>query len=426
MTLASDIGSPSLQIAGVVLLETQVPLTLSRVRDALDVRVAQLARFRQRLVSVAPGLGRPIWMDDPTFDIRRHVRQARCPDPGDEEALLGMASRVATEPLPDDRPLWSATVVDGLTGGRTALIVTFHHVLTDGVGGLAVLAHLMDHPPGTGEEPDTGFPHTPPTPVQLMTDAVGSRLRALLAAPKAVREIRTALAQLRLVATTRRSPASLSRAIGTRRQFAVASCKLVDIRATAHSRDATVNDALLCAATGALHALLLHRGEDADSLTISIPVSARRTDSTAHLGNQVGSVPVALPTKGPSRLEAIARITRRHKAVARGVSSVLLAPLFRLLAALNLLGWIIRRQRLVVSSVTYLHGPPAPLYFLGAQVADIVPITAIKGNMTVSFVALSYRDTLLVTVIADSDRCPDLPVLVAALQRELDALAHGG
>ncbi|WP_116040527.1 wax ester/triacylglycerol synthase domain-containing protein [Amycolatopsis palatopharyngis] len=427
MTLASDVGFPPLQIAGVLLLETRTPLGLDTVMAALDARMSGLARFRQRLVPVAPGLGRPVWMDDPAFDIRAHVHRIRCPCPGDEEALLTTAADIATRPLPPDRPLWSAILVDGLSHERTALIVTFHHVLADGVGGLAVLAHLVDGMRGgknmtTTADPD--FPRPRPSAAQLAKDAARTRLRALAALPRAPGRIRDALAQL--TPCRHPCPNSLHQAAGPRRRFVTARAGLAGVTATAHSRGATVNDAVLCAATGALHALLRHRGEQVGTLTVSIPVSSRRTGSAVHLGNQVGSVPVPLPTSGPHRLEAIARITRRHKARQRGVSSTLVAPVFRLLATLNLLSWVVNRQRLVSTSVTYLHGPHTPLSFLGAPVAGIVPVTAIRGNMTVSFVALSYSGTLLITVIADPDRCPDLPVLAEALQCELDTLvAHG-
>ena len=114
--------------------------------------------------------GRP-WADDPAFDLRHHVRQLPCPPPGDQRALLAVAAAVTGEPLPRSRPLWSATFVTGLADGSTGLVIVMNHVLADGIGGLAVLARLVDEiaglPPGDPERarfPVPAHARSPPTP----------------------------------------------------------------------------------------------------------------------------------------------------------------------------------------------------------------------------------------------------------------------
>ena len=175
-------------------------------------------------------------------------------------------------------------------------------------------------------------------------------------------------------------------------------------------------------------AVLRQRGESAETLVLSVPVSARRDKTAAALGNQVGAmlVPVSTQADPINRLAAIAQTTReRRLTVARGASADLLGPAFRILARLGLFHWFVDHQRLVTTFVTNLHGPQSPVSFLGSAVTAIIPITSITGNVTLSFAALSYAGTLTVTAIADPEHCPDLTLLVGELQSELTHLTAG-
>jgi hypothetical protein len=136
-------------------------LDLPHTQALLAERARAVPRLRQRLIGTPPGCGHRIWVDDPDFDIRRHVREARCPAPGDERALLDTAVTVITERLPRSRPLWSAVFVTGLAGDAVAVVLVIHHVLADGIGGLAVLANLADHAPG---RPQAAYPFPAPPP----------------------------------------------------------------------------------------------------------------------------------------------------------------------------------------------------------------------------------------------------------------------
>ena len=118
----------------------------------------------------------------------------------------------------------------------------------------------------------------------------------------------------------------------------------------------------------------------------------------------------------------MARITQQRKTAAPGSSAALLGPVFRALAKAGVFGWFIDRQRLINTFVSNLRGPEHRLAFLGAPVVEVIPVPMIAGNITVAFAALSYAGRLNVTVIADPERCPDLPTVAQALQRELDLL----
>ncbi len=420
MALAPGTGGPPMQVAAVLVVDRR--LELADVRSALAHRIPTVPRMRQHLVRPPPGCGRPVWVDDVDFDIRRHVRHRRCPPPASEGSLLDLAAEVALDPLPLNRPLWSATLVTGLAGDRSALVLAIHHVLADGMGGLAALGRLVDGAPGV---PVGAFPAPAPPPVTLFADAAATRLRAIRRLPVGARLVRDAVAELWVGHVTRAPRCSLNQPTGPRRRLAVARADVGEMVELAHAHDATVNDVILTAVVGALGAVLRHRGESVDSLVVSVPVSGRREASATRLGNQVGVMPVQVPVTGAPlhRLATVARSTRtRRQQHGRGASAVLLAPAFRAMARMRLLAWFVKRQQLVSTFVTNVRGPETQLSFLGAAIVDMTAISAVAGNITVGFAALSYAGTLSITVIVDPDHCPDFPLVAGELQHELDEL----
>ncbi|WP_086664235.1 wax ester/triacylglycerol synthase domain-containing protein [Lentzea kentuckyensis] len=405
-TSADDLVSlaSGMQVGAVVLLERDP----GDVESLLADRIRTVPRLRRRLVTTPFGCGRPIWVDDPGFDITEHMSRVVCPAPGNEAALLDIASSLVTRPLPRSSPLWSATLVTGLEEHKAALILVFHHVLSDGIGGLAVLANLVDGAPHTQIAP---FPAPAPARLELAKNAWTARLRL----PSHV-----SLAGLQW--PSRSSRCSLNQPTGPRRQQTMAQASVSRLHAAAHRCGGTVNDALLTAVMGALGTVLTKRGDHLDQLIVSIPVSTRRSTTAAQLGNSTGVMPVALPTDGDpwSRLTRIAAITRSHKKSVRSAT-----PIFRTLKAIGIADWFTNHQRLVHTFVTNVHGPDHPMRLGGAPVVGLIPLSATTGNVTVAFAALSYADALTVTVVADPDHVPDLLVLTAALQTELDLFELG-
>jgi diacylglycerol O-acyltransferase len=424
MQLASDLPGSPMQVAAILVLGAGQAVTLTAVRGAIDDRIRAVPRLRQCLIRAPFGGGRPVWADDLDFDIRDHVTAVDCPAPGDENEVLGVVAVTLTRRLPRNRPLWSATLLTSLSGGRAALVVTLHHVLADGIGGLAVLARLVD---GASTRPDSTFPRPAPGRRALVLDAAGSRLRAVSHLPAKARQLRSAIAELTTGGVAGPPRSSLNRPIGAHRSLAVARTGLASVQRVAHAHGATVNDVVLTAVTGALHTVLRHRGENADRFVISVPVAARRSAGGGHLGNEVGvmTVPVTVTGDPHQRLAVIARSTRRRRPATPSASAALLGPVFRTLSSLGVYRWVVDRQRLVSTMVTNLHGPDVRLSFLAAPITEIIPVTPITGNVTVAFAVLSYAGTLVITVTADPRRCPDLPILLAGLQSELDLLATG-
>ena len=418
VSLATDVGPAPMQVGAVVMLADGPGFDLSTIEAAITGRLQTVARLRQRLVRAPLGHGRPYWVDDAEFDIGRHLRRVVCPPPGDERALLELAADLVTRPLPWSRPLWSALLVTALGDGGAALIVVFHHVLADGIGGLAVLATLADGRPATAAGP---FPEPAPPPHELIADAWRTRLRAVRRLPRGMASILPVLGDM-AARPARAERSSLNRPTGPRRRLAVVQADLTRIHQVCRRDGATINDALLATVVGALSTLLAGRGERLGTVVVSMPVSTRRTATATQLGNHTGVLPVGLPS-GPDangNLARIAAITRASKASGHGASAV--GPLFRALGAVGAVAWFMNHQHMVHTFVTNLRGPAEPLRLGGATISAVLPVSATTGNVPVAFAALSYAGRLVVTVIADPDAVPDMAVLAASLQDELNAL----
>jgi WS/DGAT/MGAT family acyltransferase len=445
MTLASDVGPAAMNIGAVLLLAPGSAARVPEVEAVVAERVSSVPRCRQRLVDAPWGCGRPLWVDDAGFDVQNHLELLRCPAPGDERALLEVAAEAVTRPLPRSRPMWRALVVTGLAEDRVALVVVLHHVLADGVGGLAVLTRLADGgvrgpgtdgdrstttAPPTGPEPpadvDPGTAATP-SPGRLLTEATRSRLRALARAPLGLGLLLTAVVELGVGGRPTRAPRCwLNRPTGPRRRFATVDVELEAVRQAAHRHGGTVNDALLVAVTRAMETMLRSRGEAPGALVVSVPISARTATTTGSLGNQVGVMPVRVELTGAvgTRLGRTAQETRTRRRATRGGSALLVGPAFRLLAAAGVLRWFVNRQRLVNSFLTNLRGPVEQLSLAGIPVTGIVPVTVSAGNVGAAFAVISYAGRLTTNVITDPDLGIDATTLADALRESLQEIIN--
>lgn len=355
------------------------------------------------------------------------MHSARCPAPGDEQALLDLACAIATSPLPWFRPLWSATLVTGLADGTVGLVVVLHHVVADGLGGLALLGALTDGP-GVDGATAAEVPRPRPRVAALAADAVADKVRGLSRLPGAAATVRGSMASVGGLRPAGVADNSLLRRSGTRRRVAVVRTDLEAVRAAAHHHGGTVNDVVLTAVASALGGLLSRRGERAHSLTVAVPVAARRPQAGSGLGNRIGIMLVPVPCDGPPR-QRLATVAARTRVLRRATTHPppleSLGPAFRLAARLGLYRWFMVRQRRMHTLVSNLRGPRSPASFAGAPVRSIVALPVGEaGNITVSFVVLSYAGTLAITVTVDPDHVPRPSTLaedVLGALRELGA-----
>ncbi|WP_284740590.1 wax ester/triacylglycerol synthase domain-containing protein [Amycolatopsis sp. RTGN1] len=418
--LAMDTGAVPEQFGVLLDLGPATAFDLARARQLVAGRVPAVPRLRQVLVRAPFGGGGPVWVDDGSFDVRRHVRAVVCPPPGDRRALLDTAVDLVETPLPRDAALWSMAFVTGLADGRVALVIVLHHVLADGVGGLAVLADLVDQGTGT---PEVSFPRPRPTAGALARDNVLARMRALRRCGRAVRALRASMSAAGGLRPPRAAPCSLIRPTGPRHRLAVVRTERPALAAAAHRHGASVNDAVLVAVAGALHRLLVTRGESVGTFAVAVPVSGRRASRGGALGNMVSPMLVQVPGTGDvaGRLERVAAEVRAAKAAATGPPPIaVLGGLFRLLAAVGGYRWYMSHQRRMHTLVSHVRGPAEPVTFGGMPVRSAIPVgVGDGGNLTVFFEVLSYAETVTISVVADRDRFPDLGTLADGLRAEL-------
>lgn len=423
-----DIGAVLL-LDGRPLLAPDGALRIDVVREVIRSRLHLVPRFRQVLCVPRHGLGAPLWVDHPGIDVTEHVQVLPLPAPGGELELLRTVERLRRRHLNRARPLWEMWFLTGLTQGRVALFVRIHHTVADGMAALTMIGAFLDPTPDAVPPPvEPWTPAPPPTGRELLADNLrwhGAGLAAGLAAlarPRTmVRQARRAWPALReLLAGEPGRVTSLHRLIGSDRTLAVVHTSLAEVRAIANRHGATVNDVLLTLTAGGLRALLRSRGESVDgTLPIYVPVSLRRGRGPTE-GNLISQMVVPLPVgvADPGRrLRRIAAETATRKALTR----TSLGTLFRGRIASTLMLMAIKRQRVNVVSAD-VPGPEQPLHLAAARVLEVFPVLNLIGTVSLAVGAVSYAGGFTVAVTADRDAYPDVGVLAAAIDEELQVL----
>jgi WS/DGAT/MGAT family acyltransferase len=441
-----DAGAP-VHVSGVLVLEP-VEGGLEALAELVEARLPLVPRYRQRVVQVPGRLANPVWADDPDFDVAYHVRQSAVPRPGTQAQLLDLVSRVTSRPLDRNRPLWEVYLVEGLAGGRVAVVTKTHPALVDGLGAVDIAQVLLDTTPDA-QLPlvDHWIPGRVPGPVDLVLDALEEYVARPAAvvdtARSAVGDVRATAARVRGIAEglarAARSAvvpaphAPLSRTAGTQRRVAVARADLADLRAIRKERGGTVNDVLLGVLTGALRDWLLSRGEPVLGSTVVralVPVSVQG-EGQDDPGGTVAAHLVDLPVGEPNPWVRLARLSYAMRGVTDSGRTVgaetLIAltgfapPTLHALGARAARGLSRRMSNLVVTNVP---GPQAPLYAAGSRMLEVFPVVPLVGGQALSVGMTSYDGHVYIGLNADRDGVGDVDVLADLLEQEVAALAE--
>lgn len=275
-----DVGALGV-LAGGPLLGPEGRIDLAAARDAVAARLHLVPRLRQVLHEPRRGLGGPLWVDAPSFDLTQHVQTSRIPAPGDERQLLLTVERLRRRRLDRTRPLWEMWFLTGLADGNIGLFIRLHHVVADGMAGIASLGAFLDPAPEVPAGPPQPWtPAPPPSALRLLVDHLRRRAGVLgrgmaeLARPSsALRRGQAAWPALRELFASEPGPeTSLDGVVGAGRNLALVRGTLDEIKRIAHGHDAKVNDVLLAAAAGGVHALLASRGESVVGLVVPVYV----------------------------------------------------------------------------------------------------------------------------------------------------------
>jgi diacylglycerol O-acyltransferase / wax synthase len=410
-----------------VLLDSSGKLDLDAIRARIEHRLHLAPRLRQRLYWPGFGFGAPVWVDDASFDISRHVRTRPVPAPGGEDALLATCVELNDRPFDRAHPLWEIWFLTEWLDGGVAMLIRFHHVLADGLAALMLLGILFDAAPEVFvPEGPASLPRPLPSRSELLRDAVRRRMTALRRGLGGIEHPqqmlargRTFLRQAAQFAREGRAPrTSFNRPVGKRHRLVLVRGDLERARQVAHAHHATVNDVVLCAAAGGARALLAGRGELHDLvLKVSVAASVRAPTGSSPVGNLVGILLVPLPVGEEDpirRLEQIARATAKRKRL----------PPYQP-AARFLQVWMIRsmnRQRTINLLMSNLPGPSQPMYFAGAKILEVFQIGVVQGNVPVQIGVLSYAGQLNFDIAGDADLVPDLDAFARGMADDLERL----
>ena len=442
---------------------------LEDLRRLVEDRLALAPRFRQQPRSAPLGIGRPVWVDDPDFDVADHVNEVVLPAPGTEEQLRDLCAHLMMRALPRSRPLWELWVVDGSADRSVVLLEKVHHVMMDGISGIDVAMLLTDATPeptapaaaapasdGKHRSPVTAV-EPAPSDIRLLAAGLMGDLgleRWLFEAPAraagalagAVRHpagaARAATATVRRAGTLARGVGSLftpgtvtprtplNRPVGRHRRYAHVEAPLGPLHKVAKAHGCTINDVVLAAVAGGVRRLRLERGEDpATPFQVAVPVSTRHPDEHLVLENRVAVYLVPLPVdlEDPvSRLEEVGAVSRRHKRQGQAelVSAVLATADRWPMAAVGRAARLLHRQPFANAVVTNVPGPSSTRYVLGARLRHFVPLVPLAANLDVSVGVLSYADELSFGCLADAEHCPDVATLAAGIGDTLAALVE--
>jgi len=411
----------------------------------IEERLARLRRYGQRALEVPFSLGHPSWEDDPGFRAEHHVTRWGLPAPGGENELREAVARLLEQPLDRARPLWEMHLIEGLSGGRSAVFQKVHHCMIDGMAGAQLLEVLLD------ADPAAPGPWLPAPRAEAVLPAPGARLARALgeevsARARGVRDVWRALTRphaardtverLRNAAFSALHLASDDVAelpwnapLGPRRAVAFTKLSLAGVRAIKKARGGSLNDVVLAVLAGGLKRWLESYGRDTRGLELTalVPVSLRRPAEAGALGNRIAAMLVPLAVDPP---DEAARLAATRAATARLKSSGAWTGIDALLELVDALpaplvaavGRRLRLGRLANLIATNVPGPQETRWLCGARVEALRPLVPISDGMGLGVAVFSYDGWLHVGLNADPELVPDLEKLERGIEEAFAAL----
>jgi diacylglycerol O-acyltransferase / wax synthase len=437
----------SSSIASLTILDR--PPDRVRLRSRLALAVQGVPRLRQRVVPALGRLAPPEWRDDPDFDLDRHLRWIALPAPGDDAQLCELAAQMSAAVYDRTRPLWEFVVIEGLRGGRAAMLQRLHHTITDGEGGVRMSAQFLDLERDATEPMVTLDPVAPPPETGSMLETAAATVahdarRALgvvrragetaaglaLDPPALVRTgsdvAATVQSAARQLAVTDPAHSPLWKHRSTRRHLEILSVPFDEAKVAAATLGGSLNDFFVAGATGAAGAYHRARGVEVDELRMAMPVSTR-TDRSAG-GNAFSPTRVLVPAGITDPRERFAEVHARLASTKseRGLALVQgAAGILNLLPTSVLVRVALNQVETVDFTTSNVRGAPFDLYLAGARIISNHPLGPLGGtawNLTL----MSYAGSLDMGLHVDTGSVDDPGGLKAALEASFDELLEAG
>ncbi len=435
--LALESPETHMHVASVLIVESEGMATpaggldIERVRRYMAGRIHLAPRYRQKLAWI-PIERYPVWVDDEHFNLEYHVRHSALPKPGTEAQLQALAGRIVSQGLDRSKPLWEMWLVEGLEGGRFAIINKIHHCMIDGMAGVELMGMILNFGPDpTILEPREWTPRPMPTGAELLVAEHARLTRRLVDAARGVgnlldqaeevgqriaQRIQTTTNALRSgwLSPTTRTP--LNDKIGPNRRFAWLDTPLADLKQIRAATGASVNDIVLTIIAGAIRSFLAeHRGFDpvGTDFRAMVPVSVRAGGNGGDLGNQVAMWLVGLhigELDPMERLAAIRAETLRLKRTnqAEGAAALVAAASGTPVTLLSMGLKAAADRRPFNMTITNVPGPQFPLYLGEARMLATYPLVPLWQYHGLSIALFSYSGMMNWGVVADYDLVPDM------------------
>ena len=429
-------------------------LSYERLLETVERRLPQTPRYRQKVREVTLGLARPVWIDDPDFDITYHVRRSALPSPGSDAQLHDLISRLAGRPLDRTRPLWEMYLIEGLSGNRLALFIKSHQALVNGLTAVEI-GHVItdrDRKPAAVVD-DIWLPKGEPSSGRLILDAVtdwlarpGQQLAAVRSTVTGVvtnsDELidlgRRVLDTARTVARGSAPDSPLNTTVSRHRRFTVASAPLDDFRMIHTRYDCAVNDVVLAVITGALRNGLLSRGEPVSTgaeIRAMAPTSVYPDDELpsgpGQAISEVAPFLVDLPVGEANpvvRLSQIAHATESYSSSSSLVDARTIVtlsgfppPTLHAMGTRVATSFPARQFNLLITNVP---GPQTQMYIAGAKVLQTYSVPPLLHDQVLAISVSSYCGTMYVGFNADRDAMSDVEVFGELLTEALEELTE--
>jgi diacylglycerol O-acyltransferase / wax synthase len=443
--LAQEGPTSHMHIGGVLIFEGAPP-PFEDFLDHVRGRLHLVPRYRQKLATPPLETGRPLWVDDPSFNLEYHIRNTALPAPGSEQQLLRLAARIASQQLDRSKPLWELWLVEGLEGDRFGLISKTHHSLVDGVAGVdlaTVLFDVEETPAPPTDDLEVWQPSPEPSAAEMVlagvrgivrtTAGLAERAIAATARPStSLNRARDAVEGLGEIVWAGLNPAPetpLNVEIGPHRRYAVVRQQLSDYKRVKDSLGGTVNDVVLTVVSGAVASWLHGRGIRTEGLELRalVPVSVRTQDHRGTLGNQLAVMRGPLPVyiRDPiARLRFVKTAMDGLKESKQAVGAATLAAVNNLapptvLAQASRLNFSTRLFNLIVTNIP---GPQLPLYVLGRRLVDLFPVAFLPKGHGLAIAIMSYDGRIEYGLLGDYDALPDIDVVAEGIDEALAEL----
>lgn len=427
------------------LLRRDGGLDIRRVRRHIAARLHLVPRYRQRLDFV-PLTQDAVWIDDDAFELDYHVRHTNLPRPGTEKQLQTMAARILERPLDRRRPLWEMWFIEGLPGGRFAMLSKVHHCMVDGVAGIDIMAALLGFTPC--EEPgkvERWTPRPPPSRRQLLRDealrrarasaGVVRRLPAMIEHPAQtggeLGESVTALWGLVRSLPAAAAETPFNQPIGPHRRMDWLRFELARVKAVKNRLGGSLNDVVLATVAGAVRRFLQRRRVSTEGMNFRavVPVNMRPHGESGGPGNRVSLwfTPLLVGEADPRRrYEAVCRTTAacKEEHAAKGGEMLTETAEWTTAHLLGLAVRLVNRTRPYNLIVTNVPGPSVPFHLLDAPMIAAYPHVPLFENQGLGLALFSYTDSLYWGLVGDWDLVPDIHHLVDALRASFEELCE--